>query len=277
MSGPERATVTSDPELAPPIDTSVAHPARRYDYWLGGKDNFAADRASGDAVAAAFPTIRTAAIENRGFLRRAVKHLAEQAGIRQFLDIGAGIPTRPNTHEVAQAIDVAARVVYVDNDPVVLVHGRALLTSSTAGAAAFVGADVCDPDKILGDEQLRSTLDWSQPVALMLVAVLHFVGDDADPYGIVKRLVEAMPAGSYLVMSHATAEHFPPELVADIAAGRYGPFWPRSRERFARFFDGHELVPPGIRSVAEWRAEAEPQPRPTAADTAAYATVARIS
>jgi hypothetical protein len=261
----------------PKVDTTVPHPARRYDYWLGGKDNFAADRESGDAVAAAFPTIRTAIIENRAFLRRAVKFLTAEAGIRQFFDIGTGIPTSPNVHEIAQGIDPTARVVYVDNDPVVLSHARALMISAPEGATAYIDADLHDPDKILNDVDLRRVLDLSAPVALMLVAVLHFIPDEADPYGIVAQLVDALPSGSYLVMSHATYDYMPPETIAELDAADSGrvKFHPRSREDFARFFDGLELLPPGIMSIAEWRADDESSPRPTAEEMASHCAVAR--
>ena len=266
-----------DGEWPPEVDTTVAHPARRYDYWLGGKDNFAADRESGDAIAAAFPTVRTAVIENRRFVRRAVAFLAGHKGIQQYLDIGTGIPTSPNVHEIAQAIAPASRVVYVDNDPIVLAHARALLTSSPEGATAYIYADLRDPGKILTDPRLRDTLDFSRPVALMLAAILHFIPDGADPYGIVARLAGALPEGSYLVLSHATNDFLTPQEVAEIVAGRYGPFYARSEAEFARFFEGFELVPPGIVSVAQWRADAEPQPRPTAADAYTYCAVARVS
>jgi hypothetical protein len=262
---------------SPPIDTSVAHSARRYDYWLGGKDNFAADRESGDAIAAAFPTVRTAVIENRRFVRRAAAFLARQAGIRQFLDIGTGIPTSPNVHEIVQGIAPASRVVYVDNDPIVLSHARALLASSDEGATAYIDADLREPDKIISNAELQGILDFSRPVALMLAAILHFIKDEDDPYGIVARLVGTLPEGSYLVMSHATNDFLAPAEAAEIVAGRYGPFFARSEAEFARFFKGFELVPPGIASVAEWRAEAEPQPRPTAAEAYTYCAVARVN
>jgi S-adenosyl methyltransferase len=262
---------------SPPIDTTVAHSARRYDYWLGGKDNFAADRESGDAIAAAFPTVRTAVIENRRFVRRAAAFLAGQAGIRHFLDIGTGIPTSPNVHEIAQGIAPASRVVYVDNDPIVLSHARALLASSEEGATSYIDADLRAPDKIISNAELQGILDFSRPVALMLAAILHFIPDEDDPYGIVARLVGALPEGSYLVMSHATNDFLAPEEAAEIVAGRYGPFFARSEAEFARFFEGSELVPPGIASVAEWRAEAEPQPRPTAAEAYTYCAVARVN
>jgi S-adenosyl methyltransferase len=262
------------------INTTVAHPARRYDYWLGGKDNFAADRESGDQVAAAFPTVRTAAIENRRFLRRAVTYLANEMGIRQFLDIGTGIPSANNTHQVAQAIAPESRIVYVDNDPIVLAHARALLTSTPEGATAYLDADLRDPEKILTDPDLLGTLDLTKPVGLMLVAILHFVKDADDPYAHVRRLVAAMPSGSYLTITHATNDYMPPETSAAVSAAdtrTQVPFQFRSRDEFARFLTGLELVPPGIVSVAEWRAEQERPPRPTPAQTAVYGAVARIS
>jgi hypothetical protein len=262
---------------APPsIDASVAHPARRYDYWLGGKDNFAADRESGDAIAAKFPAIRTAVVENRRFLRRAVSFLTESAGIRQFLDIGTGLPTANNTHEVAQGIAPGSRVVYVDNDPLVLVHARALLESAPEGVTAYVDADLRDPEKILNDPGLLTTLDLTQPVGLMLLAILHFIDEDDDPYAVVRRLVAALPSGSYLVASHATSDYLPPELVADISSGKHGQGRLRTEAEFARFFDGLDLVEPGVVPLAEWRAEGESQPRPAAAETAMYAGVARV-
>ncbi|MEU2703640.1 MULTISPECIES: SAM-dependent methyltransferase [Micromonospora] len=276
--------MTSDaPGTAPEsgrIDTTVAHPARRYNYWLGGKDNFQADRDSGDAMAARFPTIRISALENRRFLRRAVRHLAGEAGIRQFLDIGTGIPTADNTHEVAQSTDPRARVVYVDNDPIVLAHARALLTSSPEGATAYLDADLRDPERILAHPDLRRTLDLSQPVALMLLAVLHFVPDGEDPYAIVGRLLDALPAGSYLAASHATHDYLPEEVAAEAKAaarggGPHGVINLRSREEVVRFFDGLELVEPGVCSVAEWRADGEPEPRPSVVDVSMYGGVAR--
>jgi hypothetical protein len=275
VPGPAAAVHPSDR-----IDTSVAHPARRYNYWLGGKDNFQADRESGDAMAAQFPTIRTSALENRRFLRRAVAHLAREAGIRQFLDIGTGIPTANNTHEVAQGVAPASRVVYVDNDPIVLAHARALLTSSAEGATAYIDADLRDPGRILDHPDLRRTLDLTQPVGLMLLAVLHFVPDAEDPYAAVARLLDALPPGSYLAASHATHDYLPPHL-AEAAkesargGGPHGIINLRSLDEFRRFFDGLELIEPGIRSVAEWRAEGEPQPRPSVVEVSMYGGVAR--
>ena len=264
-------------DAVPDIDTTVAHSARRYDYWLGGKDNFAADRESGDAIAAAFPSVRTAVIENRRFVRRATSFLAREAGISQFLDIGTGIPTSPNVHELAQAADTTARVVYVDNDPIVLAHARALLTSSPLGATAYIDADLRDPGRILADPRLRDTLDFIRPVALILAAILHFIPDEDDPGAIVAELVAALPAGSYLVLSHATNDFLSEEEAADVLSGRYGVFHPRSEAEFARFLAGFDLVPPGLTSVAQWRAETEPGPRPTAAEAYTYCAVARVS
>jgi hypothetical protein len=258
------------------IDTSTAHAARRYDYWLGGKDNFAADRESGDEIAAQFPAIRTAVVENRRFLHRAVTYLAGEAGIRQFLDIGTGLPTAENTHEVAQRIAPESRIVYVDNDPLVLVHARALLTSSEQGKTAYVDADLRDPEKILNDPQLLETLDLTQPVALMLLATLHFLDEQDDPYAIVRRLAAALPPGSHLVISHATSDYLPPELVADISSGRHGRGRLRTQAEVAQFFDGLDLLAPGVVPVPEWRAESEPSPRPTAAEVAMYAGVAQL-
>ena len=263
------------PEISLRLDTSVPHPARRYNYWLGGKNNFAADRESGDAIAAAFPTVRTAAAENRRFLRRVVAFLAEQVAIRQFLDIGPGLPSADNTHDVVRRLDPSSRVVYVDNDPLVTLHSHAFLAGAPdAGVTDYVEADVREPNKIL--REAARTLDFSQPVALMLVAILQFIPDGDDPFGIVGRLIDALPSGSYLVVSHPSREYVGEKLLADMDSGRHGPFRMRTREQFARFFDGLDLISPGIVSTAAWRAENEPQPRPTAAETATYGAVARI-
>jgi hypothetical protein len=261
------------------FDTSVAHPARRYNYWLGGKDNFAADRESGDALVAIAPTVRIAAIENRRFLRRAVDYLAREAGIRQFLDIGTGIPTADNTHQVAQRIAPDARIVYVDNDPIVLAHARALLTSTPAGATAYLDADLRDPEKILSSAELRSTIDLGRPVALMLVAILHFVKDADDPYGVVGKLVAALPPGSFVTITHGTHDYLSADKLAAVTeadARSQSPVQLRSRGDVARFVEGLELVPPGIAPVSEWRADGEELPRPTAADISVYGAVARV-
>jgi SAM-dependent methyltransferase len=261
------------------VDWSVylnePHPARRYNYWLGGKDNYAADRESGDQVAEAFPTIRQAAQENRKFLRRTVKFLVGEAGIRQILDIGAGLPTFDNTHQIAQRIAPQARVVYVDNDPMVMAHARALLTSGPQGRTGYLERDLRQPASILGDPELHATLDLAEPVALLLVAVMHFIADEDDPHGIVARLVDVLAAGSYLVMSHVTGDLMRRQLLAETKAGKFGPFWPRSREQFAGFFTGLELVPPGVVSIGHWRPRPGTSP-PHPADIATYGAVARI-
>jgi hypothetical protein len=266
-------------ELRARLDTSVAHPARRYNYWLGGKDNFAADRASADRIAAAWPSIPIAARENRGFLRRATAFLAGDAGVRQFLDIGTGLPTADNTHEVAQAIAPEARVVYVDNDPMVMVHARALLTSSPEGTTAYVEADLREPDEILSKVSDLGILDLSRPVALMLVAVLHFIHGDGAALPIVRRLIGGLPSGSYLVASNATKDVLSPrvaDLYDEMLASGQTDVWPRSGSEFAALFDGLELVEPGVVMVSEWRAEDQPDPRPAPADVSVYGAVARI-
>lgn len=261
------------------IDTSVPHPARRYNYWLGGKDNFAADRASGDQIAELMPSIRTAAQENRRFQTRVVRFLAGEAGIRQFLDIGTGIPAPDNVHEVAQAIDPTCRVAYVDNDPVVLAHSRALLNSTPEGATCYVEADVREPEKIIGNVEVRSTLDFSQPIGLLMIALLHFVPED-EVYDVVGTLRAALPSGSFVAISHGTLDFLPPEAArrvrAEEASGRHGSTFMRDKAQFARIVDGLELVPPGILPLVDWRAENERQPRPPAREVPGYGGVARV-
>jgi hypothetical protein len=265
------------------IDTTVAHPARRYNYFLGGKDNFEADRISGDDAMANFPTIKIAAIENRRFLRRAVLFLVKEAGVRQFLDIGTGIPSADNVHEVAQSVDPEARVVYVDNDPIVLAHARRLLSRANAGTTAYIHADLREPAAIIDNLDVRRTLDLREPVALMLMSVAHFVEDADDPYGHVAKLTDALAPRSYLAMSHATLDFMSSEGHAAVDDWHErerdrsrDQFRPRSKAEFARFFDGMELIPPGITAIPEWRNDAPPEDRAAAADTMAYAAVAHI-
>ena len=262
------------------IDTSVPHPARRYDYLLGGKTNYAPDRASADAATAAFPALRTTILENRRFLRRAVTYMARDDGVDQFLDIGTGIPSPGNTHEVSQAINPASRVVYVDNDPVVLVHSRALLSDTPQGRTAFIPADLRDPETILSHPALAATLDLSRPVGLLLIAVVHFIEDDDEANGVVRRLVEALPSGSYLALSNATYDVLPPEVAARLTeamtADRPSAAWARTRPQVERFFDGLELVPPGVVTLNRWRADDEPPPRPRDDETVVYGGLARI-
>jgi hypothetical protein len=242
----------------PTFDTSAAHQARIYNYWLGGKDNYEADRVAGEAAIEAYPNIVFSVRANRAFLARAVRYLAEEAGIRQFLDIGTGIPTANNTHEVAQAVAPASRIVYVDNDPIVLAHARALLTSSPEGVTDYIDADLRDTQVIL-DQAVR-TLDFSQPIAVMLVAILQVISDEDDPYGIVTTLMDAVPPGSYLVLSHVASD-IDAEKVAE-ATQRVNRLRPqkgtlRSQAEVARFFDGLDLVEPGVVRVPEWRPGSE--------------------
>jgi hypothetical protein len=258
-----------------PIDTSVAHPARRYNYWLGGKDHFAADRESGDQLAAAFPTARIAARENRDFLRRTVRCLAE-AGVDQFLDIGTGLPVPDNTHEIAQRVVPSARILYVDNDPLVMTHARALTIGTPAGRTGYLEADLRDPDTILAGP---GVLDLDRPVALLLVAVLHFLHDDDQARAVVRRLSSGLAPGSYLVASNLTMDYAGPEHRARhealYATGRTDAR-ARSAEEFGRFFDGMELLPPGIVAVSEWRPDRPPAERATAGEVSINGAVGRI-
>jgi hypothetical protein len=242
----------------PDFDTSVAHVARVYDYWLGGKDNFAADRAAGDQAIQAFPNIPLSARANRAYLARVVRFLAGEAGIRQFLDIGTGIPTANHTHQVAQSVAPESRVVYVDNDPVVLLHARALLASHPAGATDYVDADLRDPQKILDDA--KRLLDFGRPVAVMLMAILQHVDDEHDPYAIVATLMDAVPPGSYLALSHPASD-IDAEAMAKMAnvlnqmMAEKVTF--RNRDAVAGFFDGLELVEPGLVQASKWRPTSE--------------------
>jgi S-adenosyl methyltransferase len=259
------------------IDTSVPHPARRYNYWLGGKDHFAADRESGDAIAAAFPIVVELARANRAFLRRAVRFVAG-SGVRQFLDIGTGLPAPDNTHEVAQRVAPESRVVYVDNDPIVLVHARALMAGDPRGRTAYLEADLRDPEAILRHPALRDTLDLDRPVGLLLVAILHFVHDDKQAADVVARLLAALPAGSHLVLSHGTMDLSSPAGVAAyekmFAAGGTD-VRARTREAVAGYFAGLEIVEPGIVPVSDWRPEDPAADRPVSDDLGIYGVVGR--
>jgi hypothetical protein len=257
------------------FDTSVAHMARVYNYWLGGKDNFAADRAAAEQAIAANPGILRDVKANRAYLARAVGYLASECGIRQFLDIGTGIPAANNTHEVAQSAAPDSRVVYVDNDPIVLAHARALLTSQPQGATDYIEADLRDTQSIL--DTAARTLDFARPVAVSLLAILHLIPDEADPYGIVASLMAAVPPGSYLVLSHPAGD-IRAEQVAEMARrvnSRLGPTrgTMRSRDEVARFFDGLELLEPGIGQPQWWR----PAGPIGQADVAVWCGVARKS
>ncbi|MCO8274174.1 SAM-dependent methyltransferase [Actinoplanes sp. TRM 88003] len=264
-------------EAGETIDTSVPHPARRYNYWLGGKDHFAADRASGDAIAKAFPIVVDLARANRKFLGRAVRFLAAE-GIRQFLDVGTGLPAPDNTHEVAQRVAPEARVVYVDNDPIVMTHARALLQGDPRGRTAYIEADVRDPGAVLKHEALRDTLDLGQPVGLLLIAVLHFVHDDGQAATSVRTLVDALPPGSFVALTHGTMDVSSAEGVARyekmFAAGGTD-VRARGREQILGWFDGLEIVEPGLTLVSDWWADDDPAGRPVSDDLGIYAVVAR--
>jgi hypothetical protein len=263
---PQEGTPPTGHNAAMSIDTSVAHVARVYDYWLGGKDNFAADRRAGEQAISAYPDIVYSVRANRAFLRRTVRYLAEDAGIRQFLDIGTGIPTANNTHEVAQSAAPGSNVVYVDNDPVVLTHARALLVSDARGHTNYIDADLRDTGRILAEAAL--TLDFSQPVAIMLMAILQHIDDAEDPYAIVAALVGAVPPGSYLAISHPAAD-IETEAMAQMAE-RLNKLMAekvtfRTRPQVARFFEGLELVEPGMVRVQEWRPATEMEAKSPAA------------
>lgn len=261
----------------PGVDVSRPHPARTYNYALGGKDNFAADRELMDKMLAVTPAIRTMARENRAFLGRAVRYLTGRAGIRQFLDIGTGLPSANNVHEVAQGEAPDARVVYVDNDPLVLAHARALLTSSPEGRTAYIHADLRDPLAILNDPATRDVLDFTRPIALVLVAVLHFIPDEDRPGDLVATLLDALPPGSYLLASHSTGEHDRAGAASATRAyrDRGVALQLRDSDEFARLaFAGLDLIPPGVVPVSEWRPD-EADPRPTLAEVSFYGGVAR--
>ena len=253
-----RSLLPDDEREVPKIDTSVAHIARVYDYWLGGKDNFAVDREIGDMVLQVHPGTVLSVQANRKFLARAVRQLAANEGIRQFLDVGTGLPSGNNTHEVAQAVRPEARVVYVDNDPIVLAHARALLTSSPEGATAYLDADIKNTDEILAGA--ARLLDFSKPVAIMLVAVLHMLRDEEDPGGIVDRLMAAAAPGSFLVISHLASD-VQQEAMAEMGRrlnqSMTQQFTMRSRARVTAFFDGCTLLDPGVVLTHQWRPDSE--------------------
>jgi S-adenosyl methyltransferase len=241
--------------LPPEIDPTRPQTARMYDYLLGGKDHFDIDRETMETGLRSWPGARVFAQENRRFLARAVEYLTREAGVRQFLDIGSGLPSANNVHEVAQRFAPDSRVVYVDNDPLVMAHAQVLLTSGLAGRTAFIQADLRQPDTILANPVLRDTLDFSQPVALMLNAILHFIHDDDEPGAIVSTLMAALPPGSYLVSTHVTAELDPDSVHGLERIYRAGGLWAGARtgDEFRRmFFDELDLVPPGLVPITDW-------------------------
>ena len=246
-----------DRDVMREIDLTRAHPGRVYDYFLGGKDNYAADREAAAALAKALPDIPRMARANRDFLRRAVRRLVGVCGVRQLIDIGSGIPTSPNVHEIAQEIDPGARVVYVDNDPLVGAHSRALLTSSAAGAVEFLLADVTDPAAVIGDARLRAAVDLAEPVGLLLVSVLMYFTDEVVGE-VVDTLVGALAPGSFVVVSHPTGD-FAPEVMARAAAvGKKSglTYLARSRDQVEGLFAGLALCPPGVVAMPEWHPRA---------------------
>jgi hypothetical protein len=253
------------------IDTTVPHSARIWNYWLGGKDNYAVDRAAGDEYRATFPGITDVARTSRSFLVRAVRYLAGEAGVRQFLDIGTGLPTADNTHEVAQRVAPESRIVYVDNDPLVLAHARALLTSTPAGVCEYLDADIRDPDAILNTA--RDLLDFAQPVALMLMGIMgHFTDEEAYP--IVRRLVDGLPPGSYFALyDGANVNEAFNEAQQGYNESGAVPYHLRSPEQFALFFEGLDLVEPGVVPVPHWRPDPDAAGQP--AEIYSYCGVGR--
>jgi hypothetical protein len=251
------------PRETPPVDLhiEVAHTARMYDYFLGGKTNYPADREAAEAILAIYPQAPTTSRANRTFMTRVARHLAAELGVRQFLDIGTGIPTSPNLHDVVQAVTPGARVVYVDNDPIVLAHARALLTSDPAGRTAYIDADLRDPSAILSSDLLRATLDLSEPVALSLVAILHFIPDDAEAFDIVRSLMDRLPPGSYLTITHI-AHDLDPALNTVAAAYRQRgiPMASRDHHQLLRLFAGYELLEPGVVPLDRWHPEVTASP-----------------
>jgi hypothetical protein len=269
--------LTADDLPVPEIDTSRPHPARMYDYYIGGKNHFAADREVADAALAHWPSGRIGLRENRKFLGRTVRYLAGEAGVRQFLDIGSGLPTTANVHEIAQAVNPSGRVVYVDNDPMVLAHARALLSSAPEGRTAYIQADLKSPLDILASPVVRSVLDFDEPIALMLIAVLHFLREEDEPEAVLKTLLDALPSGSYLAASHLTLEHDPEGVGGGQRVYHKAglPMNARDSDEFASLaFSGLELVPPGVVLVSEWRPDSN-APRPSAAEVSCYGGVAR--
>ncbi|HEV7627674.1 MAG TPA: SAM-dependent methyltransferase [Streptomyces sp.] len=242
--------------MNPEIDTSKPHSARVYDYWLGGKNNYEVDAEAGENFEKMWPGVRQLIAANRAFMHRATRHLAGEAGIRQFLDIGTGIPTEPNLHQIAQAAAPDSKVVYVDNDPIVLQYAQALLRSTPEGRTAYLHADVTDPRTILAAPEVRETLDLDQPVALSLVALLHFIADDELALGIVRQLMEPLPSGSFLVLSHGTAdtvERERGERAEEYYRSNVTDGTPRTREGILALFGGLDFVEPGLVPVDRWR------------------------
>lgn len=280
QSGPRSARGERTPPAQELTDvdlrTDKAHSARMYDYLLGGKDNYPADWEAAENAVAAFPTLRTAARENRGFLGRAVRYVVEETGIRQFLDIGSGLPTADNVHQVAQRHDPTARVVYVDNDPIVLAHGQALLAKNEH--TTVVRTDIRDPRSIVEHPDTRALLDFDEPVAVLAVAILHFLSDEEDPASVLRELHRALAPGSVVVLSHATAEISPKTALGVQSAYRAQgvPLTLRDRAAFSELFAGFELVEPGVQVVSDWRSDVPEEDRPSHAEVSWYGGIGRL-
>jgi len=273
--------MTEPEQVLPGVDTTRPSPARLYDYYLGGTHNLPVDREVGDKLKAVVPDLEDGAWANRAFHQRAAGWLAAECGIRQFIDIGSGLPTQSNTHEAVHKIAPAAHVVYVDNDPMVALYAERLLARD--GTTAVVTADLRDPDAVLMSPDLRALIDFTQPVGLLMTAVMHFVADSSDPWGLVRRYADATAPGSYLVLSHYTADNLPPAFVQatqDTYQRATESTYPRPRAEVARFFDGLDLVPPqpaaepGISYVGVWGAE-DPDAADSEGSRAFYCGVAR--
>ncbi|PRY23980.1 S-adenosyl methyltransferase [Pseudosporangium ferrugineum] len=264
------------------LDLTRPQAARRYDALLGGKDNFESDRASAQQIRQELPSVDLAARELRRFLERVVHHLAADCGVRQFLDIGCGLPHAPNVPEIAQAVDPTTRVVYVDPDPLVGAHARALLTSHPDGAAHFRSGGLNDLDAILADDTVRDLIDFTKPVAVLLLAVLHFVPDDQHAYDALDHLRTALPPGSYVAVSHVTFDPLSADQadrlakLADPGAG-HGPFRARTHDQLTALLDGLELLEPGVVSVVDWHPDREPRPQIGADQAVAYGALTLIT
>ena len=281
MGGTNQHTVGTTAQdadsLADRLQTHKAHGARVYDYILGGKDNYAVDREVGDASLKVWPALAVHMREGRAFMHRSARYLAQEKGIRQFLDIGTGIPTSPNLHEVVQEVRPDARVVYVDNDPIVLAHARALMAGTPEGRTSYLDADMRDPERIVTSPQVRETLDLTQPVGLMVISVVHFLLDDDEAYRVVRRLVDVLPSGSWVALTVAT-DDFAPEVLARVAqnyADHGEPLKWRTRAQAERFFDGLEVEEPGVVQMHTWRRDPAEIAHISEQDIAMYGAVAR--
>jgi len=263
----------AEKDLMEGIDTTVPHSARIWNYWLGGQDNYPADRAAGDQFLKAYPGMAAEARANRQFLSRATRYLVIEAGVRQFLDIGTGLPTADNTHEIAQRLNPACRIVYVDHDPLVLAHARALLTSTPEGVTDYVDADLHDPDKIL--DAAARTLDFSVPIALILSAIMGHVADNEGPHAIVSRLMDRLPSGSYLMLQDGTTvSQANADALEDYSQSGAIPYNLRTPEEVARYFDGLDVVEPGIIPIQQWRPDPADPAEPFA-DVNTYGGIGR--